>query len=79
MEKTNNDKLIKCKCEELLKVNENIRSLEKQLIELKNKRNTINNFISSNCEHVWIKEMDYFQYSKSYNLCVKCRTIRGVS
>ena len=45
MDNTNNDndKLIKCKREELLKVSENIRSLEKQLQELKGKRNTINN------------------------------------
>ena len=75
----NNDILIKSKREELKDLNISIRKLEQELKILKDKRSSLNTFIDLNCNHKWIKEMDHIQYSKSYNLCVKCHTMRGLS
>ena len=77
-ENDDNFLLIKNKIAEKNKIQLDIRRLENELKNLKNKKKSIQSFISNNCKHIWIKKDDTCMYSKSYNMCIKCNTIKGM-
>lgn len=79
MKEDENYDLIKKKLKQKNDIRINIRLLENQLKKLKNEKKEIEAFISNNCQHVWVKKSEFYQYYKSYNFCLKCKIIRDIS
>ena len=57
-------------------IDEEIKSLKKQIQLLKNEKKSIINYILKNCNHEWELDRSYFQYDERPNKCKKCNLMR---
>ena len=60
-----------------LEITSQIKGLKEQLYMLKQEQKNNDVFIFTNCQHNWVKDLNYFQYDERPNRCTKCKMVRN--